>query len=157
MIALHERPRAGHAGGRSPVAGVSGRAAAVRAPARRRPAGRFVAYGSAPTHRPLRAQPAASSAPRTGLRLLAGGVVVAVVLIAVGLAVARGATPPAQSSGSEATTIVQVHAGENLTTVAARVAPDAPRAATVQRIVELNGLGGVAVRPGQSLVVPVSG
>lgn len=53
-----------------------------------------------------------------------------------------------------ATTVVQVRAGESLSEVAVRTAPDAPMAAVVQRIVALNGLPSASVRTGESLVVP---
>jgi len=55
------------------------------------------------------------------------------------------------------TAVVQVRQGENLSSLASRVAPGAPTSAVVQRIVDLNGLGTVAVRTGQALVVPAGG
>lgn len=55
-----------------------------------------------------------------------------------------------------ATDTVQVRRGESLGDVAARVAPDAPVAQVVDRIVELNALAGAEVRPGQVLISPVS-
>lgn len=51
--------------------------------------------------------------------------------------------------------VIQVHAGESLQQVAARVAPDAPAGRTVDRIMELNDLDSVAVFAGQTLVTPI--
>jgi hypothetical protein len=53
------------------------------------------------------------------------------------------------------TELVQVREGESLTDVATRVAPTDPVAATVRKIVALNGLRGSEVAPGRTLIVPV--
>lgn len=52
------------------------------------------------------------------------------------------------------TMVVRVGAGETVWDVAARVAPRSDRHAVVERICQLNGMVGTAVRPGQQLQVP---
>lgn len=167
MIALDERPRASF----PDVHGVSARGGAGnrelgrrgirtggrRVPARRRPAGRLIAYGTVPTHRPVRLSTGARARPSPGRvrpRVLVAAALVVAVLAGVGLAALKHggtATLPMPS----ATALVQVHEGENLTTLAARVAPRVPATDVVKRILQLNGLSTVAVRSGQSLVVPL--
>lgn len=51
--------------------------------------------------------------------------------------------------------VVQVHPGETLQHLAARVAPDVPTAQVVQRIRELNKLDSSSVDAGQTLIAPV--
>ncbi len=51
--------------------------------------------------------------------------------------------------------VVQVQAGETLQHVAARVAPDAPVAAVVDRIRDLNKLDSTALAAGQTLISPI--
>lgn len=58
---------------------------------------------------------------------------------------------------SPTTTVVQVHDGEPLAEVAARVAPGVPVRETVDRIVQLNSLRGAQVATGGTLIVPTSG
>lgn len=64
-----------------------------------------------------------------------------------------GGRAPAQP---EQLAVVQVHAGENLQRLAARVAPDAPVDRVVERIRELNQLPSSALDAGQTLIAPVS-
>jgi hypothetical protein len=52
--------------------------------------------------------------------------------------------------------VVQVQPGESLQRLAARVAPDVPVAAVVERIKELNQLDSAALDAGQTLLAPVS-
>jgi hypothetical protein len=52
------------------------------------------------------------------------------------------------------TALVRVGAGETVWDVAARVSPQSDQGAVVERIRQLNGLVGSAVRPGQQLQVP---
>ena len=63
-----------------------------------------------------------------------------------------------RSAGSpqvpQSTAVVQVRADESLSELAVRVAPGAPTAAVVARIVTLNGLPDASVRAGETLVVP---
>ncbi len=56
---------------------------------------------------------------------------------------------------SDQLAVVQVHPGETLQHVAARVAPDAPTAQVVQRIRELNKLDSSSVDAGQTLIAPI--
>lgn len=56
---------------------------------------------------------------------------------------------------SDQLAVVQVHPGETLGHLAARVAPDAPTAQVVQRIRELNKLDSASVDAGQTLIAPV--
>ncbi|MFW0790358.1 LysM peptidoglycan-binding domain-containing protein [Gordonia sp. CPCC 205333] len=53
------------------------------------------------------------------------------------------------------TSVVHVRAGESLSAVAARVAPELPTQAVINKIVELNHLESSGVRVGQALVTPV--
>jgi hypothetical protein len=52
------------------------------------------------------------------------------------------------------TTVVRVQPGQTLWDIAERSAPGSDTEAVVSRIRELNGLGEVALRPGQPLTVP---
>lgn len=124
--------------------------------ARRRPAGRFVKYGpavAAPRPTPPPSRPAPSL-----LRVRARVAVACALLLVVAAGAVCGL---ASLAGSEAaavpvqTGVVQVHQGETLSELAARVAPGAPSSEVVQRIVQLNALSGVSVRAGQTLVVPL--
>lgn len=60
----------------------------------------------------------------------------------------------AVGSTPNATQVVHVRAGESLNSVAARVAPDLPRQAVIDEIIELNGMTGSSVSVGQALVTP---
>ncbi|RDI42754.1 LysM peptidoglycan-binding domain-containing protein [Nocardia mexicana] len=75
----------------------------------------------------------------------------AVVCGLLGLAQLRAGAPAAES-----TSVVQVHEGESLSEVAARVAPADPVRDTVRKIVELNGLSAAEVAPGRTLIVPAA-
>ena len=87
---------------------------------------------------------------RTGLLVALG---VAVALAVAGLGVLGNLS--AQANVPTETATVRVGVGEGLWDVAARMAPDADRAAVVDRIKELNHLDSASVRPGQQLTVPV--
>ena len=128
----------------------------ARAVSRRRPAGRFVEYGSVPIGRSAAQPPSVPSKTRVRVRVAVAGVFLVAVLAggAFGLAAllgADGTTVPTQTG------VAQVHQGETLSAVAARVAPQTQRSAVVRRIVQLNGLSDVSVRAGQTLVVPTGG
>ena len=130
------------------------RPAGARRPALRRPGGRPLSYADAPA--PVRLS-RASHRPSHGQvvrrRAVAWVVLTLLAVLAVaGLVALRAAGAAVVPS---ATSVVQVQEGESLSTLAGRVAPDAPTAAVVERIVSLNGLTGATVRPGESLVVPV--
>ncbi|WP_127782436.1 LysM peptidoglycan-binding domain-containing protein [Rhodococcus sp. X156] len=147
-------------------AGDAGAARTVEAPrrtrrprevARRRPAGRLVEYGTAPLRRTACTPRVTRPSPaQVRLRLVVTGAVLAGALALGVLAVVTlggGGDAPMPTQ----TAVTQVRAGESLSAVAVRSAPGVPAAAMVQRIVDLNALDTVAVRPGQSLVVPVGG
>lgn len=146
------------------VSGVRPRELALR-----RPGGRFVDYGAAPAPsvaagpaRPHCCPPAAGrggrqapSAALIRLRVLLALLAVGIVLVGAGAGLTR--LVAGQGDGVPVSTaVVQVRQGENLSAVAARVAPAASTSAVVRKIVELNGLSTVSVRSGQALVVPVS-
>lgn len=130
-----------------------------RHPARRRaallrPGGRPLSYRGVPVAVGLSyASHAATSAQVLRRRVLAWLVLTVVAVAAFAGLVAM------RSAGTEVvpstTAVVQVQAGESLSKLAGRVAPAAPTAAVVERIVSLNGLAGAAVRPGEFLVVPL--
>lgn len=130
------------------------RRGAPRPRALRRPAGRPLSYAGTPA--PVRV----SRAPHlpTSVQVRRRRAVAWVALTVLAVAAVAGLVA-LRSAGAEvvptATAVVQVHAGESLSELAGRVAPDAPTSAVVERIVVLNGLAGASVRPGESLVVPV--
>ncbi|MDQ2782762.1 MAG: LysM peptidoglycan-binding domain-containing protein [Actinomycetota bacterium] len=123
----------------------------ARRPARQRPGGRPVSYDRlAPGVRRSTAphRLAAPRARRVVLRIVVALFAVGALLGVLALRSAGTVAVPT------ATTVVQVRAGESLSEVAVRVAPNAPMTAVVQRIVSLNGLPSASVRTGESLVVP---
>lgn len=77
----------------------------------------------------------------------------AVCLAVVGLGVLAGA---GQSQVPARTEVVRVQPGETLSDLAARMAPSSDRGAVVDRILELNTVGG-GIQPGQPLRVPAEG
>jgi LysM repeat protein len=85
-----------------------------------------------------------------GLALVAAAITVWLGVVAqLGGVVGTPAQVPAQLA------VVQVQTGESLQQVAQRVAPEAPVAAVVDRIRELNELDSAAVDAGQTLIAPV--
>lgn len=83
--------------------------------------------------------------------LLAAPIALALgVLASTGSVQASGDTPAGAANGH-----VVVQPGQSLWSIARSLAPQADTRATVAAIVELNGLDGSVVHPGQSLVVPV--
>ena len=85
-----------------------------------------------------------------------------VVLLAAPIALALGvlaSTGSVRASGAASTAPANGHVvvqpGQSLWSIARTVAPQADTRATVAAIVELNGLDGSVVHPGQALVVPV--
>ncbi len=114
---------------------------------------RALAYGPARARRSAvpHAAPAAQPQPRAQVVVAAALLAAVVVMGLLGLAHLRAGDGVAVP---EATTVVQVNAGESLSDVAARVAPEAPVGAVVERIRELNGLSSSALHPGQMLVTP---
>ena len=127
-------------------------------PVQVRPVERRTAYRAAvPRPRGLHPLPSAQALrvrrPITPGVLVAAGLLTAVVVIGlISVAHLRAADP---APTPVATAVVAVRAGETLSDVAARTAPDAPTSRVVAEIVSLNGLADSAVRAGQTLVVPV--
>jgi len=152
MIALDDRPARC---GASPLDAPRRRPSVrPREVARRRPAGRPVEYGTVPTRVTRRAVPRSAPEARVRARVMVA-LAALVLILAVGvLAFTAGGGTSAAPLPAE-TGVVQVRPGENLTSLAARVAPGVPSSQVVQRIVQLNELDTVAVRAGQALVVPV--
>lgn len=77
--------------------------------------------------------------------------VLVTLAVVVGLSWLNQATDPGIPAR---TAVIRVGAGETVWDVAARVAPRSDQRAVVERIRQLNGLVGTAVRPGQQLQVP---
>jgi len=95
---------------------------------------------------------AITPATTVGLALLAG-----LITLWLGVVAQFGDAihAPATASIPERLAVVQVHAGETLTHIAERVAPDAPVGPVVERIRELNQLQTGALDAGQTLIAPV--
>ncbi|KAA0023354.1 LysM peptidoglycan-binding domain-containing protein [Antrihabitans cavernicola] len=141
---------------------------ARRTPARRtqvrRPAGNTarphsgrVDFGPARVGAPAGVHPLprrrTSHGPSGAIILCAALLTAVVVMGMLGLAHLRA---PAPTSFSGPTTVVQVHGGESLSDVAARVAPDSSVGAVVEQIRQLNNLADAAVHPGQTLIAPAA-
>ncbi|MCV7173153.1 LysM peptidoglycan-binding domain-containing protein [Mycobacterium sp. CPCC 205372] len=127
-------------------------AQARRRPQSTRPGGRPVQYRgtgvlvSRASHRRRPITPLAT----VGLALVAAAITVWLGVVAqLGGVVGTPAQVPAELA------VVQVQTGESLQQVAQRVAPEAPVAAVVDRIRELNELDSAAVDAGQTLIAPV--
>lgn len=100
--------------------------------------------------RPPAETAAGSHLTRRGIAVLAlavAGAALALVWFAV------RSVPPAAQSGTPGPAVVTVHAGDTLWGIAGRVAPDVDPRAEVATLQRLNGLGGVALEPGQRLRV----
>ena len=80
--------------------------------------------------------------------------VAAAITVWLGLVAQFGAPAEAPAPGQLA--VVQVQTGESLQQLAQRVAPDAPVAAVVDQIRELNELSSAGVDAGQTLIAPVA-
>ncbi|MBS9532012.1 LysM peptidoglycan-binding domain-containing protein [Mycobacterium sp. M1] len=138
----------------SPARPSAYRARPVRtAPVRRRPAGAPLRHRgtgvamSQAVHRPR---------PITPLTTVLLALVAAAITVWLGLVAQFGATMTgAAPAVPDQLGVVRVQSGENLQHLAARVAPDAPTAAVVDRIRELNGLESVALDAGQTLIAPI--
>lgn len=80
------------------------------------------------------------------------GLAVCLAVVGLGVLANLGAGSP---SVPARTGVVRVQPGESLLELAERVAPRSDSGAVVERIRELNGLAGSAVRAGQPLTVPM--
>jgi hypothetical protein len=84
-------------------------------------------------------------------------VVVLVVAVLLLLAFSLGRVAPFASTSPQARPsgpVVVVQPGDTLWGIAAASAPSVDPRVTIERIIDLNGLPGAAVRAGQSLVLP---
>lgn len=90
---------------------------------------------------------------RRGRAVLPGLLVALVTAAVVGLGAARYGNAAPTPGGERVT--VTVGAGDTLWSIAAAAAPGGDRRATVDRIIEVNGLDGARIEPGQRLVVPL--
>lgn len=142
-----------------------------RAPVPRRAAG--VSRGVPPRIRPPGQRPAGSPVRYRGTGVLmsqtshrprpitpANTVVLALVAAAItlwlGLMANLGATVARTGAVvPEKLGVVQVHVGESLQHLAARVAPDAPNGQVVARIRDLNQLDSAALDAGETLIAPI--
>ncbi|GAA1480557.1 hypothetical protein GCM10009624_09970 [Gordonia sinesedis] len=85
----------------------------------------------------------------------------AAVLVGIGLAMLVWVIGTVGANYQEASTpsptrteVVHVRAGESLTAIAERVAPDVPREVVIADIVDLNQMSGSGLRVGQPLLAP---
>ncbi|SFS67429.1 LysM peptidoglycan-binding domain-containing protein [Saccharopolyspora flava] len=123
-----------------------------RRTADRRPHGRVIQVagrgrvgGSRSCARPVR------EIGRAGEWVVLGGVAAATFLVVLMVGLFGAGDAPVTGG----TTVVQVRTGDTLWGIATRMAPGQDPRAVVDRIVELNGLGGASAEAGRHLVVPV--
>jgi len=116
------------------------------------------------TARPVRvAQPARRSADRQPIRLTARGraavfFLLSVITLLLILIAAGGTSADASATaGGPATASVVVQAGDSLWTIAKSLQPNGDPRSMMQTLVELNGLKGGELVPGQQLIVPIGG
>lgn len=135
-----------------PARGLNG-ADARRRPQRRRPAGAPLRHHGTGV---LMSRASHRRRPITPLATVLLALVAATITVWLGLVAQMGESvdSPAPAVGQLA--VVQVQMGESLQQLARRVAPDAPVAAVVHQIRELNELDSAAVDAGQTLIAPVA-
>jgi hypothetical protein len=110
--------------------------------------------------RPAPAQPEATNGlPAGSLRLTRRGRVVvaaaaALLVTALSLGAAAAAQPTSHPAQAQHLVQVVVHPGQNLWVVAENADPGADTRLVIQRIIDLNGLTGETLQPGQRLWVP---
>lgn len=125
-----------------------------RVRAQRRPGGAPLAHRGTGVRfsfaRGTRRRPVTTAAT-VGLALLAG-----LITLWLGAIAHMGGSGAISAPAPDRLAVVQVHAGETLATVAARVAPDAPVGHVVDRIRELNALQSSSLQAGQTLIAPVN-
>ena len=97
--------------------------------------------------------------PITPLSTVVLALIAAAVTIWLGLVAqlggAAGTSPDSPAAIPSQLAVVKVQSGESLQQLAQRVAPDAPAAAVVDQIRELNKLDSIAVDAGRTLIAPV--
>lgn len=136
-----------------PARGANGAEGERRRPQRRRPAGAPLRHHGTGV---LMSRASHRRRPITPLATVLLALVAATITVWLGLVAQMGASvdSPAPELGQLA--VVQVQMGESLQQLARRVAPDAPVAAVVSQIRELNELDSAAVDAGQTLIAPVA-
>jgi LysM repeat protein len=102
--------------------------------------------------------PAEVAAPGTRVRLTLRGRLVLIVLAALLLSgigvLAKAATSSASGPAVTSHAMITVQPGDTLWSIATKAAPNADPRATVQRIVDLNGMSGTAIASGEQLRLP---
>jgi LysM repeat protein len=83
-------------------------------------------------------------------------VLVVAALVVVAFSIGRASPSATSHSGAAQLRTVVVQPGDTLWAIATRSSPGADPRQTVQRIVDLNGLRGTSVVPGQQLRLPVA-
>jgi len=103
----------------------------------------------------------ATTMPSPGVRLtrrgraVLTGTAATVILVGFWLTAGHGAQAGSGSVERPASTrTVTVGPGDTLWSIAAQASPSADPRVTVQRIIDLNGLGGSIVQPGQRIAIP---
>ena len=116
------------------------------------------------TARPVRAAHSArSTQARQPIRLTARGraavfFLLSVVTLLLILIAAGGTTADASATaGGPATASVVVQAGDSLWSISKSLQPNGDPRSMMQTLVELNGLKGGELIPGQQLIVPIAG
>jgi hypothetical protein len=129
-----------------------------RTPTRRRsnydrPAGAAIGY-----RRPAVLMSRASHRPRpvTPVTTVILALIAAAITVWLGLVANLGAPAETPHPVPGQLAVVQVQMGESLPQLAQRVNPDAPVAAVVDQIRDLNQLDSAAVDAGQTLIAPVA-
>jgi hypothetical protein len=128
-----------------------------RRPAPSRPTGaatRYYGTGVAMSVAPHRRR-SVTWATTVGLALAAGAITLWLGLVANLGQVLNGDSTNAAAHIPDRLAVVRVDAGESLSDVAHRVAPDAPAAQVADRIRELNDLDSPTLVAGQTLIAPI--
>jgi hypothetical protein len=103
-------------------------------------------------HRPRRS---VTWATTVGLALVAGAITLWLGLVANVGQVLNGDSTNSAARVPDRLAVVRVDAGESLSDVAHRVAPDAPAGQVADRIRELNDLNSPNLVAGQTLIAPI--
>jgi hypothetical protein len=118
------------------------------------------------TARPVRATAptrSRSAGGRQPVRLTARGraaiffLLSVVTLLLVMIAVGGTSADASATKGGPATASVVVAAGDSLWSIAKSLQPNADPRSMMQTLVELNGLQGADLTPGQQLIIPIAG
>ena len=121
----------------------------------------FPSVRTTPARRTAPARQSASRAPQVKAHLTGRGRVALVgasvlAILSVVVVSSQVADASDSASGSTATAVVVVQAGDSLWSIAQQVSSNVDPREMVSRIQDLNGLDGAVVVAGQSLVVPIA-